>query len=687
MDNNYRAEIAAVLHREIQQRLQASSRRTVFCCFRTGSAGAIEDPDAWAHEYFKIATETSNEEVAFVCFTSILQFWTRYGAPHKWADVQVILGIFFQRKELGDRSQNVEASITCFRAALEVRTRYATPLDWATTLMCLGVALVDRIAGEKSANIEDAIACYRAALEVRTRDAAPLDWAATQMCLGIALSNRIAGDKSANMEDAIACYRAALEVRTQGAAPLEWAGTQNNLGNALRGRIAGEKSSNMEEAVACYRAALEVRTQDEVPLDWATTQNNLGDALGDCIAGDKSVNIERSISCYRSALEVWTKDAAPLAWALTQTNLGGSLQCRIAGAKSTNIEDAIACYWAALEVWTQDATPIEWATTQKSLGVALGDRIAGDKSANMVDAIACYRAALEVRTKDAAPLDWATLCCKLSTALLNYAMHVGAANEEYFDISHESLTRVGDALTVLSSTVFPLKHLLACRARAFVLARLYEPEYAVEAVKAAMNALQHAQSLSASGYLHSRSLGEDYDSLCGLYVALCLHLDGPRHGLEAAESSRAALQHSMIAQKVNVKACLPEHDRPEFEEASNRLRVSMYEVDCAAGKGADYDDLAAEYEAAKKEVESFERIAQRRSPDLEGGRQLGAKPHMQKVLRFVRDADAMTIVFVFAPLYEDLATGDEKDVLHAFVVWNDGVHVLIDRSVHYPWAC
>jgi hypothetical protein len=282
------------------------------------------------------------------------------------------------------------------------------------------------------------------------------------------------------------------------------------------------------------------------------------------------------------------------------------------------------------------------------------------------------------------PLDWALLCCILSSALLIYAMHVRSRNEEFLSLSNESMTRVDDALTIVSPEVLPLMHLRARRQRALFLVQFGEPRDALAAVEVALKALDHAQFLLTSGFLHSRVLGEINGKIGGLHIALRLYLDNAGLGLEAAEGAKAALLHSMIAGGADVKSCLSIDDGSAFEDASNALRGIMYKLDCAAGMGDEYDVLLTAYVAVKSSVDSFVRIAQERSPAVGGGRQLGATLNAQQLVGFVDDSDAIAISFFFAPVYKELATGDENDVLHAFVVWNGRVHVLINRNVHDP---
>jgi tetratricopeptide (TPR) repeat protein len=519
---------------------------------------------------------------------------------------------------------------------------------------------------------------------VWTKDSAPQDWALTQMNLGNALQVRVTGDMCCNMEGAITCYRSAFQARTRGAAPLDWATTQVNLGNVLQSRISGDKLSNMEDSIACYRCALEVRTKDAAPLDWASAQLNLGVALGSRIAGEKSANVEDSIVCYRAALKVWTKDTAPLDWAKTQMNLGVALGNRIAGNKAANMEDSIMCYRAALEVWTKDGAPLDWANSQMNLGVALGNRVSGNKSANKEATLACYRNALKIWTKDSAPLDWAMVCCNLSCGLLAHATRDGSTNEDASGLADESLVQVEAALTVFSPEILPLRYLDACRQRVLVLARLNKPQEAVEAVDVAMKARENAQSLSASGSLHSRSISEDSGSLGGIHVALRLHLGGPGPGLEAAEASRAALLYSMISQGVDVKSCLSSSDVSAFDDANNLLRITMHQLDRAAGKGDCYGSLLADYAVAKKAVDSFVHKARMQKLTLYGDCQLGATLNVREITSFLRDAEAMAVVFFFAPIYENLAGGDEQNFLHALAVCNGDTHVHVNRDICDP---
>ncbi len=378
-----------------------------------------------------------------------LEVYTFENYPPFWASIQNNLGLVYQNRIIGDRSNNIEESIRCCERALKVRTRDRFPKEWAETQTNLGLAYSERILGERVENLEESLRCYTLALEVLTREVTPAEWATTQMNLAIAYAQRIRGEPAENQEQALRCYELALQVYTREAFPTDWALTQYNLADTYRERIYGEPAENQEQALHCCELALQVYTREAFPIDWAKTQNHLGAIYMKRIRGERADNLEEAIRCCERALLVRTREASPEDWAVTQHNLGEAYQSRIRGDRAENLEESIRHYELALLDQTHDAYPERWALTQNSLAVAYRNRIRGDRNANHDSAIRHYEAALQIRTEDTYPREWAATNNNLGI------VYMSKSQGDIEDNLENAISHFERALQVLTRDQFP----------------------------------------------------------------------------------------------------------------------------------------------------------------------------------------------------------------------------------------
>ena len=396
---------------------------------------------------FSLGSPMLNLEISITAYEQVLQVRNRNDFPEKWAMTHNNLGIAYNKRIQGKRTDNIERAIESYEQALQVRTLVAYPGAWAQTQNNLGNAYVDRIKGKRADNIEQAIYAYRLALQVYTRNEFREEWAMTHNNLAIAYSDRIEGKRADNLEQAITLYQLVLEVRTLIEFPEAWAGTQNNLGTAYADHIRGERADNIERAIACYEKALQVRTLIEFPEAWAGTQNNLGNAYKKHIRGKQADNLEQAIACYAKALQVYTRDAFPVQWAMMQNNLGIVHSIRITGDPSDDSEKAIAYYEEALQVRTRDAFPEDWAGTQNNLGNIYKKQI---REVNLLEkAIACYEKALQVYTRNSFPEDWAMTKNNLGNLYADRTLGAPADNHK------QAIAFYREALQVRTLDSFP----------------------------------------------------------------------------------------------------------------------------------------------------------------------------------------------------------------------------------------
>jgi CHAT domain-containing protein len=404
--------------------------------------GTLQNDLGMTYQERSKGNRSDNLEKAIAAYEASLKVKTRGDLPLDWAQTQYNLAVAYTNRTHGDRADNLEKAIAAYEAALTVRTREAVPLDWAQTQNNLAATYAERIRGDRADNLEKAIAAYEAVLTVFTRGAPPQDWARTQNNLAVAYAHRIRGDRADNLERAITAFEAALTVRTREVVPLDWAQTQTNLGSAYAERIRGNGAENLAKAITAFEAALTVFTREALPLDWAGTQHSLAEAYHNRIRGDRADNLEKAIAAYEAALTVRTREAIPREWATTQNSLANGYADRIRGDRADNLEKAIAGYEAALTVRTREALPLDWAATQNNLAIAFTNRIRGDRTDNIKNAIAAYEAALTVRTREALPLDWAQTQSNLAVAYVHHIRADRADNLEKAIAAYEAVLTV-----------------------------------------------------------------------------------------------------------------------------------------------------------------------------------------------------------------------------------------------------
>ncbi|MFG0291761.1 MAG: hypothetical protein ACF8MJ_01255 [Phycisphaerales bacterium JB050] len=260
----------------------------------------------------------TNIEKAIEHLCDSLRVWTRQNAPGHWAAAQSSLGLAYEKRTLGDRTENLEHAVSCYSAALLVRRRESHPIGWARLQMHLGHVWMQFPAGDPRQNADRAIACYAAALEIWSRESRRSDWATAQSHLGSAwamLPTNEPEERIANLHRAVECYERALEYRTAQRSPVEWASTRCNLGSVYLQLAAAGNPDAACHAASCFLDALKVRTRERHPVEWAKTQANLGQAFTGIAELKATDNIpqqlSRAVQCFEYALTVFDENRFP----------------------------------------------------------------------------------------------------------------------------------------------------------------------------------------------------------------------------------------------------------------------------------------------------------------------------------------------------------------------------------------
>jgi len=515
---------------------------------------------------FSLGSSILNLEISITAYKQVLQVRNRNDFPEKWATTQNNLGIAYNKRIQGTRTDNIERAIESYEQALQVRTLVAYPGAWAQTQNNLGNAYVDRIKGERADNIERAIYAYRLALQVYTRNEFRSEWAMTHNNLAIAYSDRIEGKRADNLEQAITLYQLVLEVRTLIEFPEAWAGTQNNLGTAYTDHIRGERADNIERAIACYEKALQVRTLIEFPEAWAGTQNNLGNAYKKHIRGKQADNLEQAIACYEKALKVYTREAFPAQWAMMQNNLGNVYGIRIIGKASDNSKKAILHYEEALQVRTRDAFPEDWAGTQNNLGNIYKKQI---REANFLEkAITCYEKALQIYTRKAFPEDWAMIKNNLGDLYANLTLEAPADNRK------QAIAFYREALQVRTLDSFPQD----CRQTAQNLGNLHIQEKSWALAVGAYQIATAATEILYQSSISYASKGDELKSTAKIYHRLAYaqaQLGNNQAAVLTLEQGRArGLSESLSRDRANIIQLqqLAPYLYTEYQDITQQLR-------------------------------------------------------------------------------------------------------------------
>lgn len=223
-----------------------------------------------------------------------------------WAAISSYLGVSYQNRLDGDRTDNLNHSIQALQGALAVFERQENPRKISYNRYMLGVAWAQLRAGDRAANVERALELFRLADE-RLGDLAskyPADTARIQRWRGLALIDRRQGSRKQNLEDAIACFESALTVFDRRKLGIDAAKTKTDLGRALLLRSRTTGRDDVETAIAYLREAAGVLTQEKFEVEWSQVQTDLGAAYRERLAGDRAANLRESSSCYRGALSV-----------------------------------------------------------------------------------------------------------------------------------------------------------------------------------------------------------------------------------------------------------------------------------------------------------------------------------------------------------------------------------------------
>lgn len=135
-----------------------------------------------------------------------LQVFDCAGTARFWAHAQERLGIAFEHRTVGDRSENVGAATRFYENALSVFSSDAWPSQRAAVLQRLGRVYYNRSDGERERNLSFAIKYLEEAGNLGERIGEPQDL----FILGRAYFARGKRDRGADLRRAVHCFRTAL---------------------------------------------------------------------------------------------------------------------------------------------------------------------------------------------------------------------------------------------------------------------------------------------------------------------------------------------------------------------------------------------------------------------------------------------------------------------------------------------
>lgn len=195
-----------------------------------------------------------NLDCAIAAFQTALQVYSPDAYLQDLALIQNDLALSYIqlfREKREEEADALEQAILCCNNALKVLTFATFPEQRARTLNTLGLVYEVRLQGDRSENLDQAIASYREALQFYTYETLPEQWARTHHNLGNALHEHTRSDCQDYLEQAISSYEQALQVYTPTLFPQNYAKTQWSMG-ATYWRL-----GRLSEAFAAFQAAIE----------------------------------------------------------------------------------------------------------------------------------------------------------------------------------------------------------------------------------------------------------------------------------------------------------------------------------------------------------------------------------------------------------------------------------------------
>jgi len=154
-----------------------------------------------------LSGEGPQMEAGITHLSLALQVLTPGKHPRLWAHAQERLGIAFENRDIGDKSDNLEVSIAHYRNALSVFSSEAWPLQRMNTLNMLGGVYYKRLEGPREDNLSLAIECLEEAASLAAR----LGEFADDFTLARAYFSRQRGNGLGDLERSSGHYRAALK--------------------------------------------------------------------------------------------------------------------------------------------------------------------------------------------------------------------------------------------------------------------------------------------------------------------------------------------------------------------------------------------------------------------------------------------------------------------------------------------
>ncbi|MEK6372558.1 MAG: hypothetical protein AABO58_07655 [Acidobacteriota bacterium] len=366
-----------------------------------------------------------------------------------WAYISSMVGVAFQNRLDGDRTNNLKRSIKYLTDGLRVYQRYNSETHAsqynlrhkiAFNTYMLGVAFAQFREGDRAANVDHALRLFHQADETLgdlARDY-PAETARTERWRSFALIDKRTGNRAANLDEAIARLETALIVFDNQGESIDAAKTRIDLGRALIRRNRGTSPEGIETAIEYLWTAVDssdgsrrmdrpshsgklplVLTKNEFENEWAQGQNDLGTAYRERLVGDPAANLKVSEACYRGALSVRARTGRAEQLVTTLNGLGRTMLTIGDYDGDAAIEMAISLFEDALSLLPEGTpghrdvggdrslllpdrhqcrlsraeAPEYLAETSANLGDALIALTAGDREANRKLAMSYYRMA------------------------------------------------------------------------------------------------------------------------------------------------------------------------------------------------------------------------------------------------------------------------------------------------------
>ena len=393
-------EEALRIHREVIATLEAALRdksglvwnRTrlleKWACAHHNVAGLLID-----RPRFKLRSV----QAAFESLEKARTVFTRDDYEEAWAGITGTLGVAYQNRRDGNRTENLKYSIQYLNGAKDVFRRHGRSLRVGHYTYLIGYAKSQLRSGDRARNIEEALALYDEAEEIlrSLKTYYPAQLARVQRMRALAFLDRRLGDRGSNLKQAATLLEGALSEFERLGERIDAAKTMDDLARALLLYSRDGSDGNAEKAIGYLRSAAKVFEEKIFPTEAAQVLNDLGAAHREHSNGRSWTSLEKSRECYERAISLRTGSGRSDQLAVVKNGLGLTLLAMRHRGGDAVILESIGWFHEAMGEpgLSKEEAPEIVSAASVGLGDAWSALRGGDRKANRAMASENYRVA------------------------------------------------------------------------------------------------------------------------------------------------------------------------------------------------------------------------------------------------------------------------------------------------------